>query len=64
MGYRIDCNLLSDVEKIRSIYHDATVTMEREYLTLWIHGEIITQGESEVKERVKQIIRENGLQWE
>ena len=36
---------------------------EEEYLTLYIDGVVITQGESEVISRVKQINRENGYNW-
>ena len=57
------CVAEDDLDAIREVYPDAKITMENEYLTLWIDGEIITQGESEVQERVKQIIKENGLNW-
>ena len=40
-----------------------TVGYEEEYLTLYIDGVAITQGESEVFSRVKQINRENGYNW-
>ena len=56
-------DLKEDLETIQEVHPDAELTMEDEYLTLWIDGEIITQGESEVETRLKQIIRENNLQW-
>jgi len=52
-----------DIDTVLEVYPSAIITVENEYLTLWIDGEIITQGESEVADRVKQIIRENGLNW-
>jgi hypothetical protein len=39
------------------------VCYEDEYLTLYIGTDMITQGESEVNERVRQINRENGNFW-
>jgi len=56
-------DLEEDLAVIKEIYPDAELTMENEYLTLWIDGKRITQGESEVEARLKQIIKENGLRW-
>jgi hypothetical protein len=39
------------------------VGYQREYLTLYIDDQVITQGESEVTSRVKQINREQGYTY-
>jgi len=39
------------------------ITLENEFLTLWIDGNMITNGSIEVVQRVDQIIRERGLEY-
>ena len=56
--------LMSEIKRFNTNDNQTmTVGYEDEYLTLYIDGVVITQGEYEVLNRVKQVNRENGYNW-